>query len=77
MQGRKEAEVPTGDQLPREIQPQEDPKQRTGLKSELECMESPGTLNRRPEHGLGCGVRAAHSYQKPGQGRAGATQPGV
>ena len=40
-------------------------------------MESPGTLSRRPDHGLDYGVRVALHCRKPSQGRAGDTQPGI
>lgn len=55
VQGRKE--VPTGDQLPREIQPQkEKPTCRMRLKSRPRCMESPRTLGGRPGRGPHCGL---------------------
>lgn len=62
VKGRKEAEVPMGDQLPKEVQAQEErPKHRTGPKSRPRCMESPGTLSRKPGHGPLCRTRAGPS----------------
>lgn len=43
--GRREAEVPTYDQLPREIQPQEEgPRNSTGLKGSLDAWNALGHL---------------------------------
>ena len=64
--GRREAEVPTYDQLPREIQPQEEgPRNSTGLKGKPGCMECSGTLSRRYRvdldmQFLGVSFRATH-----------------